>query len=204
MKIRLLLLCALILLSSCATGYKNINPQNLNYSSSEEKEGVKIEYKYDVLKKKYAKKEKKKGINVIAIKVANNSNNDLIFGENIVLTDSNNNTINLLNNNEIFKPLKQNVATYLLYLLLTPLNIFTTESNEFGQQEQTSSIPVGLVIGPGITLINTITAGSANKKFKDEIHIQNLKNKTIKRGDTISGIIGVSSTGYNNLKISIQ
>ncbi|GAA4278564.1 hypothetical protein [Aquimarina mytili] len=204
MKTNFLLLSLIILMNSCATGYVNINPKNQNYASSDEQNNVKIEYKYNVLKKKYAKKELKKNINVVAIKVTNNSDKDITFGNSMIITNNQGSKINMLENDEIFKPLKQNVATYFLYLLLTPINLFTTKTNEFGQQETTSSIPIGLVIGPGVTAINTITAGSANKKFKEEIKLHNLKGKTIKKGETVAGIIGIRSNNYNNLKISLK
>ncbi len=204
MKTNLLLLITSIILSSCATGYVSIEPKNQNYTSSDKQNNVKIEYKYNVLKKKYAKKEIKKNINVVAMKIINNSENDLIFGNNINITNADGTKINLLDNKQIFKPLKQNVATYFLYLLLTPINFFTTSSDEYGRQETTSSVPIGLVIGPGVTALNTITAASANKKFKKEIQAENLKGKTIKKGDTITGIIGIHANSYNNLKINLQ
>lgn len=115
------------------------------------------------------KKRSKKNINIVAMEIINNSENDLIFGNNINITNADRTKINLLDNKQIFKPLKQNVATYFLYLLLTPINFFTTSSDEYRRHETTSSVPIGLVIGPGVTAINTITAASANKKFKKEI-----------------------------------
>ncbi len=104
MKLKLVLITGVVLLNSCATGYVTIDPKNQNYASSDEKDNIKIEYKYNVLKKKYAKKEIKKNINVVAIKITNNSENDQIFGENMVVTNSQGTTINLLNTEEIFKP----------------------------------------------------------------------------------------------------
>ena len=128
----------------------------------------------------------------------------MIFGNNLTITNADGTKINLLENKEIFKPLKQNVASYFLYLLLSPISFSTNSSNEYGRQKTTSSTPIGLVIGPGITAINTITAASANKKFKKEIQTENLKGKTIKKGDTITGIIGIHANNYNNLKINLQ
>ena len=63
-----LLLAITIILNSCASGYQMINPNSLNYNSNDTKKGISLEYKYDLLDKKYAKKETKKGVKVLAIK----------------------------------------------------------------------------------------------------------------------------------------
>ena len=193
-----------LFLTSCASSYVKISPETINYTSSDKKDSVKVEYKYGVLQKKYAKKEYKKGIKVIAIKVTNNSERDITVGQNLNFTKANGEAFYLLEDKDIFKPLRQNVATYLLYLLLTPINFYTYETNQYGQTETTSSTPIGLVVGPGVTAINTITAASANKKFKTEIAEYNLVGKTIKTGETIHGIIGVREQGFYNINIELK
>lgn len=54
-KISTLLVFA-ILLNSCASGYKKINPETLNYISKSFEGEILLEYKYDLLDKKYKKK----------------------------------------------------------------------------------------------------------------------------------------------------
>ena len=77
---------AIITLTSCASSYKPTTPKTQNYASSSKVNNVKLEYKYNLLQKKYAKKEVKKGVKVVAVKVTNNSDNDLMFGSDIKLT----------------------------------------------------------------------------------------------------------------------
>lgn len=110
----------------------------------------------------------------------------------------------LLDDKQIYKPIKQNVATYLLYLLLTPVTLNTYGTNQDGQTENTSSTPIGLAIGPRITALNTITASSANKKFKTEIETYNLSGKTVKAGESITGLIGFKEDSFYNIKIDVQ
>lgn len=55
----LVLVCMLI---SCASGYKAINPKIITHSSKSISENVLLEYKYDLLNKKYKKRELKKGV----------------------------------------------------------------------------------------------------------------------------------------------
>lgn len=65
MKIKkaLILLAIPIIMNSCASSYKQIQPQTLNYISKSDDRGVTLEYKYDLLAKKYYKKELKKNVN---------------------------------------------------------------------------------------------------------------------------------------------
>ena len=119
------LLVAIISLSSCASGYKLIEPKTINYLSTNANDCVKLEYKYDLLQKKYKKKERKRGVKLVAIKVTNNTERDLVFGKDIRLAYLNNTEIYVLENEKVFKTLKQSPATYLFYLLLTPVNFYT-------------------------------------------------------------------------------
>jgi hypothetical protein len=50
------LFIAVTTLTNCASGYKMIEPKSINYVSTNETDKVKLEYKYDLLDKKYAKK----------------------------------------------------------------------------------------------------------------------------------------------------
>lgn len=195
------LLLTVVLISSCASTYQPIKPDSLHYSSGDKKEGISLKYKYDLLHKKYAKKEMKKGVNVVAIKITNSSEKDVVFGEDFVLSYENGNEIYLLDASDTFTSLKQSTPSYLLYLLLSPLNLYVTKTTNGGTE--TSSTPIGLVIGPGLAIGNMIAAGSANSKFKTELQDFNLAGVTIKKGETKSGLIGIRSSGYNAIRIKI-
>lgn len=195
-----LLFIGITLLSSCASGYKMIEPKSINYISKNQTDNVKLEYKYDLLDKKYAKKEIKKGVKLVALKITNSSDRDLIFGKDIKLTYENDSEIFIIENDKVFKTLKQSPATYLLYLLLSPMNLYTTGSN--GQE--TSSTPIGLVVGPGLAGGNMIVASSANKKFKTELLKYNINGTLIKKGETNYGLIGIKSDSFDSIKLKIE
>ena len=192
------------ILSSCASGFKTINLNTLNYLSNNTDKGVRLDYKYNLLNKKYAKKEIKKGIKLVAIKITNNTDTDLVLGEDIKLTYNNGQELIILDDKKTYNSLKQGVATYLLYLLLTPMNLYTTKTNSNGFQEQTSSTPIGLVVGPGLTVGNMIAAGSANKKFKTDLSTYKIYGTTIKKGSTSYGLIGVKSDNYDAIKVKTK
>lgn len=199
-----LLLVIVFGLESCASGYRNIQPTGLRYGFKSMSDDVVLEYKYDLLNKKYAKKEIKKGVKLIAIKIVNNSEQDLVFGKDIHLAYENGTPIYQLTDQQTFKLLKQSPASHLLYLLLTPVNLYTTQTNSNGFGQETNSIPIGLVMGPGLAAGNMITAGSANKKFKTDLMENNLNNRTIISGQTAYGLIGIKSNSYDALRLVFE
>jgi len=202
---KITLLCiAISTLTNCASGYKMIQPKSINYISTNENDGVKLEYKYDLLDKKYEKKEFKKGVKLVAVKITNNSGNDLMFGSDVKLTYENGTEIYVMENEKVFKTLKQSPASYLWYLLLTPVNLYTTKTNSSGFQEETSSTPIGLVLGPGLAAGNMIAAGSANKNFKTEMLAYNLNGTIIKNGETKYGLIGIRTDSFDALKLKVE
>lgn len=165
--IKIILLCiAISTLTNCASANKMIAPKSINYISSNKTDHVKLEYKYNLLDKKYSKKEIKKGVKLVAIKMTNNSDRDLMFGRDVTLTYGNGSEIYVMENEKAFKTLKQSPTSYLWYLLLTPLNFYTSETNSNGLQQNKSSTPIGLIIGPGLAGGNMIAAGLQIKSLK--------------------------------------
>jgi hypothetical protein len=198
------LFIAVTTLTNCASGYKMIEPKSINYVSTNETDKVKLEYKYDLLDKKYAKKELKKGVKIVAVKITNNSDRDLMFGKDATLTYANGAEIYLMENKKAFKTIKQSPTSYLWYLLLTPVTFNTTGTNSNGFQENTSSTPVGLILGPGLAGGNMIAAATANKKFETEMLEYNINGTVIKKGETKYGLIGIKADSFDSLKLKIE
>jgi hypothetical protein len=192
-------LLVIVMLESCASGYKVINPASLNYQSQSIDKVVSFDYKYDVLSNRYAKKELKNGIKLVAVKVTNNAERDLVFGKDIKLSYTNNTAPVVVESAQVYAELKQGVAIYLLYLLLTPATL-----NSSSNGAQTSSVPVGYAIGPGLSLGNMIAANSANSNFHKELLQYDLAGTIIKKGQTIYGLIGIRSGSPEALKIITQ
>lgn len=200
LKISLLLTITLVL-NSCASRYNTINPQKLNYNSNHGKNGILLEYKYDLLEKKYKKKETKRGLKLIAVKITNYSEKDLLFGKDIKLSYENGDELIYNENERVFKSLKQSPATYLLYLLLTGMRITNTKISQ--NSVETNSIPIGLIIGPGLAGRNIVKSSSANKQFKADLLEFNISNTIIKKGKTVYGLLGIQSNNYDAIKLKI-
>ena len=199
-----LILLTTLSLTNCASRYNNINPTSVKYVSQTEKNNIKLEYQYSLLEKKYAKKETKKGVKVVSFKITNNSDKDIVFGDDVTLNYANSEAVNVLQPEQTFKTLKQQTPLYLLYLLLTPLNFYTSTTNSYGVEEQTSSTPIGLVVGPGLAIGNMIQSGSANKKFKTELEQYNLNGQVIKQGESKYGLTGIKTFHHDALKLNVK
>jgi hypothetical protein len=180
----------------CASGYQNINPKIISYQSKSASNEILLEYKYDLLHKKYKAKESKHKVRLIAIKLTNLSDKDLIFGKDLKLITENGDPIRLLERDQVYKETKQIAATYLLYLALTPLQ-FTITRKTNGVITSSESIPVGFVVGPGLAARNMIVASSSNKRYKKELKEHYLLGRSLKKGETTYGLIGIRSSNYD-------
>ena len=195
----LLFVTIVVVLSGCAASYRQVNPPTIHYNSHDLQDGIGFSYKYDVLRergnKKYANKENKKGVKLIAVKITNNTDSVINIGRDVAFY-SGNNQIFPMEPMAIKESLKQFVPGYLPYLLLTFTNLYVTNGNT------TETYPIGLVLGPAITVGNMAMAGSANKNMLNELNEYYLMSKDIQKGETIYGIIGVRDIGY--IPISVK
>lgn len=198
--INVLFIIALIFINGCAASYKPINPRTINYIANNLQEELGFSYKYDVLRergnRKYARKEDKKGIRVVAVRITNNTERIINVGRDLVFY-SGQNQILPVEPQVVKSLLKQPAAGYLFYLLLTPLNLYVIQGNSY------DTYPIGLALGPGLSFGNMATAGSANKKLLIELIANNILYSDIQPGETIYGIIGVRDIGFNPLFIEL-
>jgi hypothetical protein len=195
-----------MLLNSCASGYKKIKPETINYASKSIESNILLEYKYDLLERKYKKKETKKNINLIAVKLTNNTDKEIVLGRDFKLSNEKGNEVNLIETEKLFKTIKQSPASYLWYLLLSPLQFYsgttTTSNGYYTETKLANTFPIGLIVGPGLAGGNMIAASSANKNFKNELMQFDLNGKAIKKGETVYGLIGLNSNSYDSIKIN--
>jgi len=189
------------ILFGCASTYKPINPTSVNYSSYDIIDGIGCSYKYDVLRsngnKKYAKKANKKGVKLVAIKLTNYTDSTIHIGRDLNFY-SGQQKISLLDPLMIKYEIKQNVPSYIPYLLLTPASIYTSN----GHTEKT--YPVGLVLGPGLALGNMGVAALSNQKMLKELIEYNILYKEIKKEETVYGIIGAVDIDFNPIYVRLK
>ena len=197
-------LIAVILFASCASSYKPIGPQGLDYRNVSKKDGLDFSYKYEVLSlrgnKKYAKKEEKRDVDVVAVKITNNTSNALHFNRDLKIV-SNGRELIPMEREVVSKKIRQRVAIYLLYALLTvQTQTLKCGSTSTGCEFDRKVYPIGIPIAIG----NMVVAGSANDNFKNELLIYDLNNKTIEPGQTVHGILGFRNLEFGSMEIALR
>jgi hypothetical protein len=188
----------ILLFTCCAAPYKKINPPNIKYPAIDI-DSV-FTYQYDVIRragnKKMAKKEAKAYMHVVAVRIHNNTEHTLQYGQNYKIY-SGNSEVNLMGPAITGDIIRQKAAFHLFYLLLTPMQLQITSG--YNQ----TNIPIGLLIGPALAFGNLGVAASANNRFKAELLQYDLENKMIAPGETVYGLITVRDNGFMPLSLRI-
>lgn len=190
-----------LLLNGCAASYHRINPQTLNYGGHDIQQGVSISYKHRVMEekgnKKYAKKEEKSGVRILAVKLTNDSNQALNVSRDLLFY-AGNNQVSLMEPTEIFNEIKQQSGWYYAYLALSFMNLYVTTD------KGSNTYPVGVIVGPGLTVGNVLTSNKANKNLKNELFEYDIVYRDIQKGETVYGLIGIRSSGYGPLTVKVK
>lgn len=199
---RTLIIISALVLGGCASGYHSLKPSTNYFQNGTEYYGVEFSYRMGVLRehgnKKYGKREDKKAIRVVSVKLVNHTNEPVVVGEDFRFYSGNSELV-LINPYVAHRELKQGVPIYLLYLPLTFLQLNTYDEN--GSVDTT---PIGLFIGPGIAIGNMLGAGAANQNFLRELEQFNIINKTIEPGQTVHGLISIRDNGYNPIRLEFD
>lgn len=199
------MIIAIVLLYSCASTYKTISPERLNYTSNNLDDGILFSYKYDALfesrNKKYAKHEEKENIKLLAIKITNNTGNKINIVNDAIFF-AGDKPIAPMASSVIIDELEQNTPIYLLYLLLFPIKLYVTESDGF-VTKQKEIFPIGYILAPGISIGNMLVASNANKNFRREIYNYDI-NRDIENGQTTFFLVGFRDIGYDPLTLRLK
>jgi hypothetical protein len=188
-----------VLMSSCAAIYNPIEPSYLSYELAGNYNGLKLSYRYGILaelnNKRYARKESKQKIKLVAVKIENTSNQTLVVGSDFNLI-SNGQAIEFIKSAEAYQKLKQKnwPALGFLLLALTP-PVQTTNG------ASVADFPLGMVAGPMLAAGNIFVAINANKQFQSELQSNTILGSTIKPQETIYGIIVLNSDQENPIEI---
>ncbi len=199
--IQTIILISVLFMSGCAASYKAINPTQLYYTAHTSRDNIQISYKYNVLQekgnKKLAKRERRKNIQLVAIKLTNNTGRTINVRKDLIFY-SGDTPIYPMTPVDIKNKLRQIVPAYLPYLLLT----FTTVA--FSNGYSSVSYPVGVVLGPGLTAGNMAVAATANKRLLRELNDFNILDRDIGSGDTVFGIIGIRNSGFGPISARLK
>lgn len=194
------------LLSGCAGSYSAIRPERITTYQSAAPAGAPVDfsYRYSALltngaNKKYVKKERKRGYQVVAVQIKNNTSTELNFSRDLELTFGDR-PIMPVPSVQAAQDLKQGVAIYLLYVLLNFNFGGVTTVNGQVVEDNRTFIPTGPFIAAG----NMIGASAANKNMRTEFAQYDLTNKVIRPGETVYGIMALRETNVAPLKLTLR
>ncbi len=186
-----------LLLTSCATSYRNIQPNHIKYNSKIITDSLEIGYSYNVMKragnKKQVNKSTKKNLNVLAIEIKNKSNKTINFEKDIHLSTSQGEII-LIDPLKSYKILNQAVLPHLLWM-------FGAQYNEYPNGESEFFVGINLY-GAFMAIPNMIIAERANRQLKAELYNYSAENLVIAPNETEYGLI--SFYGQSELNIFLD
>ncbi|WP_296618516.1 hypothetical protein [Marivirga sp.] len=196
-KFTLMSIVGFFVLSGCAGNFKSIDPQIIKYKNGTTFEDLPLAYEYDILEKtsnkKYTRKAYEANINLVAVRLTNNTDSSLSVNDDITFYHGNV-PIDPMSPVIIQNKIKQIPTGYLFYLLFTSLQLVTEDGGSF---------PVGWVLGPVLTAGNLLTSIGSNKKLLQDLYAFSFIDKTIPPNQTVYGIIGLSNMGYSPIRAKL-
>ena len=213
----LLFLIAAVYLSSCAGTYQASNPGSFNYKTVQVNEEQKISYAYifDIFEKrgfhKYARKEKHKGVNMVAVKITNNSEQTIDLTPDHFSVASTGMQTLLYAPDEFYKIIRQQKGFYFFWLIGNPT--FTTTSgggtitgNSYSGYYYTppTTHVYGIPLGTGLAFLNFFIAKHANKVLKADLKQNQLIGKSVEPGGSAYGYIYMQKPPDRNITISLK
>jgi len=190
--------------SSCARKYHNINPSRYTYENKMAiTDEVNTSYLYDVQNKEqnkpYARKERKKGMKLIAVSIENNGEYPItLTKENFFIQTHSQKTIRIIDSELYAQTIRQFSEVFLLAYGIAGIGVIVEQSNFGGTTTTETSVtynPIPLCIGIG----NAIFAGSSNKNQKTNLIENNIFNTPILPKTTLYGLVAIDETSYPEL-----
>jgi hypothetical protein len=190
----------LAILASCARSFHTLNPTMYYFDNTKPlTEEINVSYLYDIQNisrnKPYARKERKKYIKLVALKIDNNSDKELILTrDNFAIKTSSGRDIEIISNEQYNKAIRQYSGTYALFYGLSGFGYEWGEVN--GEEYSTLSYNfLPLIIGVG----NAFFAEASNNNQKQNMNNLQIYGKSLKPHSSMHGLIAIKDMGYPEL-----
>jgi hypothetical protein len=186
----------------CASTYKPVAVESFEFSNAYTlNDTLRISYQYDVQKttgnKRYARKERKRKMASVAVKIENISSAPVTITRNNFKVYAENKARDVYTPAAYAKKVKQRVGMHLLHSLWGPWAMSWQEKD--GETEfHFIYIPVGAIVGVG----NAIRASNANKQNLRTQEDNEIWNRSINSGETLYGLIALPSSEKDTLTFS--
>ena len=189
----------LLQMGSCAKKYYPLTPQNLGYPAGNKTSGIEVGYLYNLLSlkgnKKYAKKEQRKDLRLVAVKVTNHFDQSISIRRDVQFM-ANGNPIELVEPQISYNSLKQRAVLYVLYAFI----FFRVPNYNSNGTQSSFIVPIGLPFAA----YNLAVGLGANKKFLMDLEMFNLNSKIIMPGESAIGLISINNVGYPTLTARLR
>jgi hypothetical protein len=183
---------------SCAAPFKILNPQQMSFSNYKSGNGVDYALRGNVLadagNTRYANKEMKTGLRVVAVEIENKTDRPIVLRENAKFYVGTKN-VYPVEAAQIAQQLKQPAGLYMLWSLLWVV-ITKCDNNDCS----VIPLPVGFAIGLG----NMSKAKKANKALLDELNANNILDKKLMPGEKAKGLFGFGEQNIDAIRIEIN
>lgn len=172
-------------LTGCASTYKPVAFESLDYTGAQSAGALDVAYRYEAQPGYYGKKARKRGYDVIAVRVTNTTDAPVNLSPSALRIQAAGAPVSPLRPEIVADNIRQPIWTYLLWNLAN-VTIFDEEG------DIVAFVPIGL----GISVLNMLQSSFANGKVENAYAEQNLMGKTVPPGQTVEGLLFLSTTGF--------
>ena len=164
-----------ILFTGCAVPYHKMSPAILEYTNTGENSVISYGSHFNVLKdfknKRFAEKELQAKIKIVAFEITNLSEHSIDLENEVDYYQDSTGLLTPLKPVEAYLALKLSSRKYMPILFLSFLNYYWTET--YGsvpvQKKDFRMIPIGILIGPLLTLYNVESTRQSNIKLGEDL-----------------------------------
>jgi hypothetical protein len=193
----------------CASGFRPMRQDTYEYESPRDTTGVQVKYMYNVLGETgntlYSEKARSQGVDVVAVKVTNNTDRELDVKRDVDFYVGGNQA-SPQRPEAALANVRQRTGLYAWWFLLALVNGKKTEVTcDFNRcDEDETFIPIGIIIGPAIALTNMGIASSANGAIIKEISDKDVSRRTLKPGESYEGYLVFENIGKAALTAKVR
>jgi hypothetical protein len=196
-----------LFLGGCAQSYNRINEDSLQYGRNSNTEVVSYQYSSSVFSDSrnswYQSKESQGRYQIIGFRFKNTSDKEFNFQSDATLV-SGGHELEYFPTTKVTHQMIQPKGKFAWWLLLLPLNLTVTqnECDDFGCSPDVSFFPIGLILGPTVTLFKVVKASSADGNMKKDIDAHDCNKFTLSPGSTGHCFVSVSNIGTKRIELS--
>jgi hypothetical protein len=190
---------------SCASTYKPLDLAKFSYLRADViKDTLRISYQYGVQEstgnRRYANKERKRGMELVALKIENLSASPITLTRENFTVHSISGVMGVFSPKEYSKKIKQKVGIHLLHALWGPWAL-SWKTDDNGETDfNFVYIPAGAIVG----IVNAAKAAKANRENLATQERNEIWYKEISAGQTLHGLIAIPRTIQDSLSFSFN